>query len=116
MTCWNSEDIVVWLERCRRRYDLIIATDVFVYIGRLDPIFAALDRCAAPGALLGFSIERCDEGQDYLLRPSGRYAQSPAYVERLAAEHGWTILTHRSHGIRREEGEWIAGDLYLLRR
>ncbi len=112
----EQEDIVVWLERCRRRYDLIIATDVFVYIGRLDPIFAALDRCAAPGALLGFSIERCDEGQDYLLRPSGRYAQSPAYVERLAAEHGWTILTHRSHGIRREEGEWIAGDLYLLRR
>ena len=112
----EQEDLAVWLEHCRQRYDLIIATDVFVYIGQLDPIFAALDRCTAPGALLGFSIERCDEGQNYLLRPSGRYAQSPAYIERLAAEHGWTILTHRSHGIRREEGEWIAGDLYLLRR
>ena len=112
----EREDIAVWLQRCRRRYDLIIATDVFVYIGCLDPIFAALDRCTAPGALLGFSIERGDEGHDYLLRPSGRYAQSPAYMKRLAGEHGWTILTHRPHGIRREEGEWIEGDLYLLQR
>jgi len=112
----EREDIAVWLESCNQSYDLVIATDVFVYIGCLDRIFAALGRCVAPGALLGFSIERCDEGRDYRLRPSGRYAQSPGYIERLAAEHGWTILEHRRHGIRREEGEWIDGDLFLLRR
>lgn len=112
----EREDIAVWLENCHQSYDLVIATDVFVYIGGLDRIFAALGRCTVPGALLGFSIERCDAGRDYRLRPSGRYAQSPGYIERLAAEHGWTLLSHRRHGIRREEGEWIDGDLYLLRR
>lgn len=112
----ERDDIAVWLGDCSQSYDLVIATDVFVYIGCLDPIFAALTRCATPGALLGFSVERCEEGRDYLLRPSGRYAQSPVYVERLAAEHGWTIVVHRRHGIRREEGAWIDGDLFLLRR
>ncbi len=110
----EREDIVTYLDNCRRRYELFIAADVFIYIGRLDWLFAGLGRCAAPGAFLAFSVERCDEGQDYCLRPSGRYAQSREYIERLAGEYGWAIVSHRHHGIRLEEGQWIEGDLFVL--
>lgn len=96
-------------------YDLFIATDVFVYIGRLEPVFAGLNRCAVPGAMLVFSVERCSGEGEYSLRPSGRYAQSPGYIERLAGEYGWRILAHRQHGIRREEGQWLEGDLFVLK-
>jgi predicted TPR repeat methyltransferase len=109
-------DIVSWLECCNGCYDLIVAADVFVYIGRLDQVFAALERCAAPGALFALSIEHCDTGADYILRPSGRFAHSPAYIERLAGGHGWSVAERRHQGTRREQGKWIEGDLFLLRR
>ncbi len=111
----ERQDIASFLAACRGTYDLFIATDVFIYIGRLESIFAGLRRCAVPGAMLAFSVERCTEEQDYCLRPSGRYGQSRAYIERLAGENGWEILSHRQHGIRREEGQWIDGDLFVLR-
>jgi len=110
----EREDIESFITACHRTYDLFIATDVFIYIGRLDRIFAGLGRCAVPGAMLAFSVERCTEEQGYCLRPSGRYGQSQAYIERLARENGWEILSHRQHGIRREEGQWIDGDLFVL--
>ena len=112
----EREDLAQWLDNCRQPYDLIVAADVFVYVGRLESVFAALERFAAPGAFFAFSVEHCDEGQDYLLRPSGRYAHSPAYIERLAGKHDWSIVERRHQGTRREQGQWIEGDLFLLRR
>ncbi len=112
----KREDAGIFLAGCPGTYDLFVATDVFVYIGRLEPIFAGLARCAAPGAMLVFSVERCAGESEYCLRPSGRYGQSRSYIDRLAGEYGWEILGHRQHGIRREEGQWINGDLFVLRR
>jgi predicted TPR repeat methyltransferase len=112
----EREDLAQWLATCDQTYDLIVAADVFVYVGRLDGVFAALGACAAPGAFFAFSIEHCDGGQEYLLRPSGRYAHSPAYIERLAEHHGWSVVDRRHQGTRREQGKWIEGDLFLLRR
>ncbi len=109
-------DIASWLECCEERYDLIVAADVFVYIGRLDQVFAGLDRCSAAGAVFALSIEHCETGADYILRPSGRYAHLPAYIERLAGRHGWSVAERRQQGTRREQGQWIEGDLFLLRR
>lgn len=111
----KRQDAETFLADCPGTYDLFVATDVFVYIGRLEPIFAGLARCSAPGALLAFSVERCAGEDEYCLRPSGRYAQSRRYIDRLAGEFGWEVLGHRQHGIRREEGQWIDGDLFVLR-
>jgi len=112
----ERDEVETFLVASLGSYDLIIATDVFVYIGRLEPVFAGLKGCAAPDAMLAFSVERCSDGSDFCLRPSGRYAQSPGYIERLASDYGWQVLAHRQHGIRREEGRWIDGDLFILRR
>lgn len=109
------EDIVDFLAGCGERYDLFVAADVFVYLGRLEPIFAGLARVAAPDALLAFSIERLRGDGEMALTLSGRYAHAPAYIERLAGQHGLEILACREQGIRWEGGNWIEGDLFVLR-
>jgi len=110
------QDITAFLEQCPERFDLFIATDVFIYVGKLDRIFAAVSRCALPGACFVFSIEREEEGGDFRLRSSGRYAQSTAYIKQLAGEHDFTVAACREHGIRKEKQQWIAGNLFVLVR
>ncbi len=110
------QDITAFLEDCPEQFDLFIATDVFIYVGKLDRIFAAVSRSAAPGACFVFSIERAEDEDDYRLRSSGRYAQSTGYINRLAAENDFTVVACRDHGIRREKQQWIAGNLFVLQK
>ena len=41
-------------------YDLVLAADVFVYIGKLDEMMAEARRVLRPGGLMGFSIENIE--------------------------------------------------------
>ena len=62
---------------------------MFIYIGDLRDVFSAVATALRPGALLFvFTIETIDP-DDYVLRPSRRYAQSVSYVRRLGASSGW---------------------------
>ncbi|HCC54923.1 MAG TPA: SAM-dependent methyltransferase [Desulfobulbaceae bacterium] len=108
-------EIVTFLEQEQESFDLIVAADVLIYVGELDRIFAALVRRLAKDGRILFSTEQMQmAGQGYQLRQSGRYAHAFSYIETVAARHGFQILNHHSADIRKEKGEWIAGDLYLL--
>jgi predicted TPR repeat methyltransferase len=106
-------EIVTFLEQNKEPFDLIVAADVFIYVGELDRIFATLAKGLAKNGRILFSTERMT-GQGYRLRPSGRYAHTFSYIEAAAARHGFRILGSQSANIRKEKGKWIAGDLYLL--
>lgn len=93
--------------------DVVAATDVFVYVGNLSRIFAETARVLRPGGRFGFSIEIVDAG-DFVLRGTSRFAQSKAYIERLAAEHGFTIKDAVDTPIRKEAGAPIPGWLVVL--
>jgi predicted TPR repeat methyltransferase len=71
-------------------YDLVLAADLFIYVGKLDALFAVVSAHMAPSGLFVFSVETLAEGT-YVLLKSGRYAQSDAYVESLAAVNGFRI-------------------------
>lgn len=96
-------------------YDVIAAADVFVYLGRLEPAFAAIAQAVARGGLFAFSVETTHD-DDMTVRSSGRFSHSAAYIARLAADHGFSIAHHRDIVIRQERNEPIAGALYLLAR
>jgi len=106
-------DLVEFISQTEEKFDLILATDVFVYMGNLQPVFAAMQRCAADGAYFLFSNESIEEG-DYILRPTGRYAHSRAYIRSLAERHGFSIETCRSVDVRKEKDKGIRGDLFIL--
>jgi len=110
----DEGEIVTYLEQSPQHYDLFIATDVLVYLGNLAPLFQAIRRKAAPDAYLVFSTESADEG-GYLLQPTGRYACSRAYIQRLADEYGFTVALVEQTMIRREQDQPIMGDMFILK-
>lgn len=108
-------DLEEFLEQSGRRYDLFVAADVFVYIGDLSGIFAAVRANAASGAAFAFSVEASDE-EGYVLRGSERYAHGTDYVLSLASEHGFRVLERTRVELRKERGAGVPGDLYVLER
>jgi predicted TPR repeat methyltransferase len=110
----HRADILDFLARSRRRFDLCLAADVLVYLGDLRPLMAGVARVLEPGGLFAFSVERA-EGADWVLRRSGRYAHGAAYVAAATAEAGLELLERRPAELRREGGRPVRGDLYLLR-
>ena len=68
-------------------------------------------RCLRPGGLFAFSVETC-EGAEFRLLPSGRYAQSPDYLQSLAVRFGLALLADEPAVIRRG----VEGRLNLYQR
>jgi len=98
----------------RQAYDVVVATDVFIYVGALEAVFAATAQAMRSGGLFAFSCEVSDP-EDLVLRPSRRYAHSVAYIQRLAQTHGFLVLQIQSTVIREEGGENLNGFLAILR-
>lgn len=60
--------------------DIIVAANVFPYLGGLTPVFDGLAHALKPGGVVSFSIEPV-QGRDYGLIPAaGRYGHSERYV------------------------------------
>lgn len=106
-------EIDEFLENCDKEYDFLLAADVFAYFGELTPTLKRLRDCAAEDALLCFSTER-KPGDDFTLRPTGRFAHSADYVENSALASGWQLLERQTSALRREKDSWIEGDLWLF--
>jgi predicted TPR repeat methyltransferase len=111
----HQENLVEFLGRAQGFYDLFLLTDVCVYLGKLDPVFAMIRQRSQAGALVLFSIELNSEA-DFALRSSGRYAHSRSYIERLATGNDMVIEHQEVIGIRKEKEKWIDGVIYILKR
>lgn len=94
--------------------DLVIAADVFIYVGALDEVFGAVRRLLAPDGCFAFTLEH-DDGEDFRLLPTLRYAHSEAYVRRLAAEHGFEVVDIVTAGLRADQAETLQA-LYVYLR
>lgn len=110
----HVEDLLVTLAR-ERDIDLVVAADVFIYVGALEATFAACATALRPRGLLAFSVEG-SESDDVVLASTLRYAHSDAYVRRLAQEHGFRVVVAQSATLRVEDTRPVFGSLYLLQR
>ncbi len=98
-------------------FDLAVAADVFVYLGDLSDIFLQVRRILSPAGLFAFSIETvADDAKDYVLNPSGRYAQSGNYVRQLSEQFGFVVSSSVAVTLRKDQGEPVAGSIYLLQK
>jgi predicted TPR repeat methyltransferase len=109
-------DLVAGLGSRTAAWDLAIATDVFIYVGALESVFAASTRALRPGALFAFSIELEEGGEDYVLRPTGRYAHSMAYIRRLAEAAGLREMKLQQRVLRMDKGQPIDGCIVVLQK
>ncbi len=104
-----------YLQTCKTDFDLVIATDVFVYIGDLNAVFAGARRALGPAGFFVFSVERGEE-MDFVLHESKRYAHSEAYLRRLAAAHSLPIEKIENHFLRKDGDTDISGLIAVMRR
>lgn len=110
-------DIVDYLRGTDERYDLVTAADVFIYVGDLAPVFAALHRAMEAKGLFCFSAEcAADESADFELLPSLRYAHSERYLREMAMQHGFDLVQLVRAPIREDQREPIHGMFVYLGR
>ena len=108
-------DISEFLGVPRGPYDLVVAADTAIYIGDLTAIFAGLAAAMAPDGFFALSIELMP-GDSFSIQASARYAHGKAYIERLAAAHGFTVPAFTDVPIRLENGVPIPGSIALMSR
>lgn len=88
-------------------YDLIVATDVFNYLGALDGVMTWIAGSLAPGGLLAFTVEKGTQG--YTLQEARRFAHSPGYVRDLLTQAGLTQITLTDCVLRHDRGTDVMG-------
>lgn len=97
--------------------DLIVAGDLFIYVGDVDPVFKNAGRMLKPNGLLVFSVEdEPDDSMAYVLRVTGRYAQSHRYLAAMATRYGFDPIMRRQIRLRMDGPSAIQGSVYILRR
>ncbi len=103
-------DVVEHLAATPWRHDLVVAADLFIYVGRLEAVFAGVRRVLEPAGVFCFSVEHLDDALgDCALLPSLRYAHSAAYLRRLAREHGFVVAALEERALRRDERAPVRG-------
>lgn len=90
-------------------YDLIVAADVFMYLGALEGIVSWAANALCPGGVLAFSCETHEGAEPILLRPSRRYAHSIAYLTDLLQASGAKDALLEPVTLRRDRGEDVMG-------
>lgn len=96
--------------------DLLLAADVFIYVGALDEVFAQAARALRPGGEFCFSVEEAEDGEGFALRMSLRYAHSALYIRTLAARCGFELQASERRPLRIDQGQPIQGLFTWLRR
>ncbi|PYE86644.1 methyltransferase domain-containing protein [Phyllobacterium leguminum] len=98
--------------------DLVVAADVFVYVGALDRAFANIATIMEPGGLFAFSVETHEDAsqEELVLQPSLRFTHSVVYVRRLLDQHGFEPLEMNKATIRHDRGEPLTGIITVARR
>ena len=106
-------DAVDALAATANAYDLVVAADLLIYVGRLDGIFRHGRGVLRAGGSFTLSTERCP-GDGFTLRPTGRFAHGEGYVRARAAAHGLRVALCEDIDVRNEGGVPLLGQIFVL--
>lgn len=95
-------------------YDLVIATDVMIYVGALEKVFAMVRQRIAPGGYFCFSLETDTETPTYRLQQTARYAHNPSYAHSLAYQHRFLCRLSLPVVIRKQRNRDVQGELLIF--
>lgn len=97
------------------KFNLIVAADVFAYIGDLEETFKQIKMLAAAESYLVFSVEKLSSKDDMHLESTGRYSHSLHYIKKLTEANDMDLLTSKETNIRKEAGKWLLGYICTIR-
>lgn len=116
-------DIVSFLNSHAGEFDLILAADVFVYVGDLSETFLLTSAALRPNGLFVFSVEAAEEtsqgarpAEGYQLNPSRRYSHTLGYVRQLAARQNFSEVSVELTTLRTQAGKDVRGWIVVLQK
>lgn len=112
----HAQDLVEFLQLTTAPADLVIAADVFIYVGWLEAVFEALSPRVRSGSWLALTVEEADPGFEVQLHSSLRYAHAPAYLQKLAAQHGWHWAHLQRAPLRLDQAQPLMGAYVYLQK
>ncbi|MBL8816380.1 MAG: tetratricopeptide repeat protein [Planctomyces sp.] len=121
-------DLVEYMDTQDRHFDLVLASDVFIYIGELGGVFRAVGRILKPGGKFVFSTEAVvgiseaeeenrnwdPEVQGFVLNTTRRYSHHRPYLQALGQRSGFRTGVIRRAELRRQAGEMVEGWIVVL--
>ncbi len=108
-------DAVGYMQGCKRKFDLIVASGVLILFSDLTPVFQAVARLLKPGGVFVFTLYR-SESEAVMVRHNLHFAHSAAYVQEAAqaADLQLALLEQEVHEY--DQGEPQAGWVGVLRK
>jgi predicted TPR repeat methyltransferase len=133
------QDVASFLESTPEHFDLVVAADVFIYLGALDAVFSGVARVMPAGGIFCFSVEDAGGGAGealdtdrdgrqapesavavartgYVLQSSMRYAHGESYIRRLAAHAGFAVADTLRQTLREDQRRPVPGLYFWLAR
>jgi predicted TPR repeat methyltransferase len=105
--------------------DMILAADVFIYIGQLERAFALAAECLRRGGVFAFSVETHDRPEiqdsdgsceDMILQPSLRFTHSARYIQNLLQASRFEMLDYQHIALRLDRGEYLDGYVFIAQK
>ncbi len=96
--------------------DLILAADVFVYLGDLAALFRQAGRVLRPGGLLAFTAQRHDGPEPFIVNHDTRYAHAHHGIEAWAAAARLRVAYRNDEWARLDRGIPVPGMVIVLEK
>ncbi len=111
----KAEDVILFLKKQQSHYHLILAGDVLVYSGDLEPLFTAVYSTLYPNGFFVFNAEISTD-HDFQVNQSGRFAHHKNYLDNLAKKHQLNLAFYASSVTRLQNNAPVYGHIYVLQR
>ena len=110
------EDLQVCLGRARERWDLILAADVFTYLGDLGPTMRAVATALRPGGRLVATVETAPGLERFETMPSRRVRHGPGHLRSSAEAAGLALARLKPETLRTEKRLPVPGLVFVMEK
>ena len=105
-----NRELISFVREQKNKYDLIVSSDVFTYIGNLEILFRNLfDSLKKNGRLIFTVSENPEDENDYVLHASGRFLHGRNYVKNMLEKNGFRIEKFERKKLRNEGEKSVFG-------
>lgn len=95
--------------------DVIIAADVFTYLGDLEDVFSKAHAALTEKGLFAFTVEKTHKAP-YVLQKTIRYAHTKNYLQSLIDKNNFHVVRFDNISLRKHFDKTIEGYLVVLKK